>query len=113
MLKYNLTLTFDKKGVNLTDNSHCLNQNSCFRARYCINTDSVTDFADELTFLVNFTVPDRKLRLKESRVLNDKQNSVVRTRYKSICMDGNDAFYVDVRVKLINVQCLFHYLSFH
>lgn len=102
IVNFNLTLTFDRKGINLTDHSECATQNSCFRVNYCFHISSPTNLVDDLTFQVNFTISDRKLRLKENRVITGKQSSIVKIKDKETCFQGLNAFYVDVKVSQDN-----------
>lgn len=104
--RLNLTLEFDRKGINFSDHSSCptnqLAVSSCFRVGFCIITDlaEAQQLKQDATYRVELSVTDRKLRLKESRVKLAKQVVRVKSRGNRICHDINtEGFVVVVKDK--------------
>src|SRR6218665_2394604 len=82
----------------MTDNMKCNSEYACFRVNYCIITDSKVNFKQDVTYVVNFTVSDRKLRVKESRTITPKQGLVIKDKKARIC-NQNQQFYIEMKPK--------------
>lgn len=103
--KLNLTLEFDRKGINFSDFSSCTTSrtlSSCFRVGFCIITDlnDSQQSKQDAIYRVELAITDRKLRLKESRVKLTRQAVQVKGRGNRICHNTNtEGFIVEVKDK--------------
>lgn len=101
-IRLGLEMSFDRKGINLTDSKGCNGaENACFRVNYCLTTDA-RSFEGEIAYSIEFVVTDRKLRLGNtglSRVVVDRVSTILTSKETKVCKEDEHAFFVQVKKK--------------